>query len=315
MQLIHSLVAASGLATISARLDLGETDQCRTVNLEKWTGSHEEIEVCDADINDPETMEEIMAAVDDEIELDPRSYKRRVMMMAADLITDNVPSPHGLEEYSRNKKRRVLYTRLSNYGCWCDPNNALLQARNGFAVDEIDQACKELFHCHKCLPIENGDSCSPEDGKGREYRHTYDVVDGINCQNPKNDNCGYNKCQCAKDFAEKVAAIWGSGDWEWNNAYWLNKKFVRRVLKNRPHPVEGNEKWFEKDNFMLFDYQFNCAVGERSPAKELACCGEFPNIKPYDLETRECCKAAFRPYEPNMQSCCQDGRVRDIGEC
>jgi len=319
MKLVHSL-AASGLTAITARVDLAtitsETDQCTTVDMTEYLGFHEEIEVCDN--GSQETMEEIMAAVDEMSELDARTYKRRIMFMATDLILDTVEEPEGLEGYSRGKMRKVLYGRLSNYGCWCDPNQGLLQARNGFVADPMDQACKDLFQCQKCLPIEHGESCPSADGNNREYKYRYnseDEVSGISCDHHKNDQCGNDKCSCAKRFAETVASLWGEGDWQWDNAYWLNKNFVKRVLKNRPHRNTDSDRWFEKDNFELFDWSFNCALGTASPQNEIACCGVFPNIKPYNADSRLCCPAASRAYEPHTQTCCDDGRVRPIGEC
>lgn len=288
--------------------------QCWMEDLTYLLGYSEKVEVCESTGEEEISMDALMDEVDDELELEPRTFKQRVMAMAVEMITD-YGDTNKVFGTKKKRSKKVLYSRLSNYGCWCNPNKQLVSARNGVAVDPMDEACKALYHCQKCLPIVHGESCPAEDGGNRKYKYGYYKQrngGGVDCMRRKNNDCGYNTCQCAKEFAERVGRLFIDPDWEWNNQYWLNPTFVKKVKRKKPAKKKEHMN-FDKKKFELFDFHLECTTDVGS-GMTLDCCGVFPHIKPYNADLRSCCKN-MQPYETNLQSCCDDGSVRAFGDC
>merc|ERR1712096_379842 len=51
-----------------------------------------------------------------------------------------------------------MVKRISNYGCHCFPGSSRSAIGYGAAVDQIDEACRSLQQCHKCVDIDFGNA-------------------------------------------------------------------------------------------------------------------------------------------------------------
>lgn len=257
----------------------------------------------DLDCMKEKIMKEIAAEQDDDDAIsgdegvDGRAFNNKDILMAATILAED---PNFLPELKNvKKKRKALSSQLSNYGCWCGPHKRYTGfPRNGLTVDPVDQACKNLYQCQRCLPIENGPNCNGDKGR---YFWDFDETTGATCSHKRNTaQCQTDKCLCAKRFADDIASIWMSPDYVYDASFWLNRR-IRKMAKKRGTTDQ------------LFKFRETCENMVPNPHNALSCCGTFPNITPFDSSTKDCCRAN-RAYDVVMQDCCSDGRVVSVIE-
>merc|ERR1711990_1183667 len=53
----------------------------------------------------------------------------------------------------KNKRKNFAYM-LQGYGCHCFPNGKASVGGKSKPVDALDEACRALYRCHKCVDIE-----------------------------------------------------------------------------------------------------------------------------------------------------------------
>lgn len=195
-----------------------------------------------------------------------------------------------------NLSRKQLIRKMLNYGCHCFPGSKKRRSVGGKgpAMDEIDSVCKQQYHCHKCIELEH--QCNPDKtgyrvkfiGKRRSL--TRDIV----CRSAEG-TCSRDLCECDKAMAYTLAGIWD--DTKHNIFFWLDSKNKKR------NPT--------------FDYENTC-VASGTGGGSNACCGDFPDVIPYDNNARQCCATdptKPRTYNPNSHDCCPSGGVSLIGSC
>jgi len=181
---------------------------------------------------------------------------------------------------------------LRGYGCNCFPMDSNDEwdgmavwnfASRGEPVDELDSACKEAFKRYKCLEqdfasgqLTDEATCQP----GMLFEYHLDAAGNIVCGpegNPEyasGDNaCKLAACEIERAFSMRAFAVVGN---TMNNS---GKKLAFQ---------DGNKK----------NYEIEC-VARPGPPRD-ACCGSYPDRKPYSAD---------------LQSCCENGNVRSFGSC
>lgn len=192
--------------------------------------------------------------------------------------------------------RKQLIRKMLNYGCHCFPGTRKRRSVGGKgpAMDEIDSVCKQQYHCHKCIKLVH--QCDP-DRTG--YRVKFigkrrSLVRDISCKGEEG-TCSRDLCECDKEMAYSLSDLWD--DSLHSTYYWGDKKNINR-----------NE---------YFDYEGTCKATGNGGGSD-ACCGNFPNIIPYNSMDRTCCATdptKPRTYNPNSHDCCPSGGVNLIGSC
>lgn len=201
--------------------------------------------------------------------------------------------PDFLVEYvhaSKNKRKNFAYM-LQGYGCHCFPAQKSTVGGKGKPVDALDEACRALYRCHKCVDIESPGVCDLDNGG---YKYQLNAGGDIGCATPdKTPQCKSDQCSCDRHFADTVFDLWvGAGStWTFNADYWLNQRYVKNA---------------EDNGIAVFDRDATCVMGANVTPN--ACCGDaFPNKVPYNSDMKECCGVAAKPYNAATDVCCANG--------
>lgn len=183
---------------------------------------------------------------------------------------------------------------LRDYGCNCFSNNPNMEwdgvavfhfVSRGEPVDEVDNACKEAFKRYKCLEADfssglltDNSSCSA--GMFFEYHISSD--NELICGPPSDPNyssdLSANGCKAA--------------------ACEIEKAFSMRVYNEIGNEMNNSGKKLKFQDSNKNNYALECTA-RPGPARD-ACCGTYPDRK---------------PYSSDLQSCCDNGNVRSFGSC
>jgi len=150
---------------------------------------------------------------------------------------------------------------LLNYGCYCWPGGNAL-AGGGTPVDELDNTCFQHKQCQRCVSLQAG--CEKVNWETSDYgiKFATSKEGNVDVKCTDMDPCLQAMCECDKDFALQIGGALTTR----NSAY----------VGSFPH---------------------QCAQG---PApKDLACCGDWPNVRAFSPELGQCCD--------------EDLRVKDVG--
>ena len=92
----------------------------------------------------------------------------------------------------------LLSKMIQNYGCHCFPGYTRSTGGLGAPVDDLDNECRKLYRCKKCVNIEfPGVVADVDQGK---YKYNIDGSGNINC-NANTDAGKLAQCECDKEFA------------------------------------------------------------------------------------------------------------------
>jgi hypothetical protein len=193
-------------------------------------------------------------------------------------------------------KKKEVIKKLINYGCHCFPGGKKSRTVGGKgpAMDEIDGTCRTQYQCHKCVEMDTG--CDPDNTpykaqfKGKKNALVKDVI----CRDAE-DSCGRAMCECDKRFAENLEKIWFNQGAH-NGYYWKDRRNARK------NPT--------------FDYENTCLIPGNSPQPD-TCCGNFPDVMPYNAATKDCCVQNQGPrlFDPMTHTCCAGGLIATAGSC
>jgi len=182
---------------------------------------------------------------------------------------------------------------LRGYGCNCfsrDPNmewngsSIWHFTSRGEPVDEVDDACKEAFKRYKCLEQDFSSGLLSDDSLcsvGMEFEYHMNGNNEITCGpadnpeyaiEPERHGCKLAACQ-------------------------IERAFSQRIFSSIGNEVNGKGKLKFPDNNKI-NYDVECTARPGPPRD--ACCGDYPERKPYSSE---------------LQSCCDNGLVRSFGTC
>ena len=251
------------------------------------------------------SFNETMTDIDNQVEqkkfsniIDMAYHKLENNVNFQNILSLNTANP------TRNARKNFSYM-VSNYGCHCFPNFKSTIGGKGKPVDQLDEVCRSLFRCYRCIDIESDEYGSCDTNQGG-YKYGLLENEGgsrdINCDTMFNKSpmCKTHQCQCDRQFADSLAALFEDGsNWAYNPDYWLNPKYVKRA---------------EANGDPIFDKNASCDAVASPPADQ--CCGaDYPFKIPYASQNRECCAAAYKSYDFFAQECCDDGTVAPIGKC
>jgi len=199
-------------------------------------------------------------------------------------------------------RKKDVIKKMLNYGCHCFPGSRKSRSVGGKgpAMDEIDGVCRSQYQCHKCVEMDHG--CDPDQTPYKvQFKGKKGQLAGkqIICRDEEN-TCARNMCECDKRMAENLDKIWFK-EGAHNPFYWLDRKNVRKAKK------AGTE---------LFDYEGTCFTGQNSPSPDM-CCGNFPDVVPFNAATKECCVVTEGPklFDPLTHTCCSGGLIATAGSC
>jgi len=185
--------------------------------------------------------------------------------------------------YKTEMKR--LEEKYTNYGCYCYISGADNGVHGGGkARDQVDQHCKDLYNCYKCL------------GKDFEVTHNqmafmeYNVdlsigpngAKDITCTDRLQERagCPRNLCECDKKFAQAIAKLDDDCQNDPTSASCQSKE-LRTTAANPPGPFNSpNDPSVCKINHL------------HDGSGEKACCGTFPERFLYDPEKQDCCEVS-----------------------
>lgn len=184
---------------------------------------------------------------------------------------------------------------LIDYGCNCFPSKSASVSPlnssktwyhhqfNGTPIDELDQACLDVFLGYKCMFMDVEEAALTQGGphgcyKGITYNWYFDENNSnkVMCGRPANpnysttnDGCKLAACQIEIKFAEKVLEL-----------------------------IDFDPVGYKNSNLDKYN---DCQVSKvnRQDMRD-SCCGNFPDRYPFSSMTRECCS---------------DGSVGSIGSC
>jgi len=174
--------------------------------------------------------------------------------------------------------------RVTQYGCHCFLGASRKAGGRGVPVNELDDSCRWLYRCHRCINIDFPGECDPDHGK---YKYQISNNGKVDCS--RNSGCKLAMCQCDAEFAQMISEDWD--DNKWDSYYWGHK-----ANKNNPNG--------------RYDYDTTCQTNGMNNEPD-SCCGDgFPNRFPYDSSEKSCCASAGKLYNEAVQACCMDGTIR-----
>lgn len=235
---------------------------------------------------------------------DVKKFNKIIQMVYQKLID----APNFLENFpfaDRWGQKKVFIEMLQEYGCHCFPTNKSTYGGKGAPVDQLDEACRNLFRCHKCVRLEDTTgSCDPDTVSYRfETDITQDPRANICRLSNRDSECMMNTCQCDNHFAATVYNLWTNADgsnWTYNFENWYNGRYL---------------KYAKANNLIGFDHAGTCRPGMLTNLPD-ACCGtEYPHKQPYASGIRQCCAADGQTYNALLDKCCDDGVRYGVSSC
>jgi len=185
---------------------------------------------------------------------------------------------------------KTISKMIQNYGCHCFPGMSRIAGGAGPAQDGVDDLCRILARCHKCIEQDYGvtNQQSEWDANFGKYRWQTEQDGSLSCNN-NDDQYKEDLCKCDAAYATAVGEVWD--DAEYNMAIWDTKH----------------------NNQFNFDSENVCVRGGAITPD--SCCGSYPTRYPYDSAARACCAASGKTYNSLNEDCCPDGSVESIGNC
>lgn len=176
-------------------------------------------------------------------------------------------------------KEKAFSKMIQKYGCHCFTETHTLTGGRGPPRDALDKACRALSKCKRCLDIKHGDACNILNGS---FSWQTDPVTGdIICTNSASSPpsaCRKDLCLCETEFVSAVEKVWVGSDstWEFNPDFWLEPLWIQKMEANGMSD-------------QLFDRDAVCKITGINNRTANSCCGEYPNVIPFDSTIEKCC--------------------------
>lgn len=183
---------------------------------------------------------------------------------------------------------KELFKMIQNYGCHCFPGLSKIAGGAGPSQDGLDDLCRTLARCHKCIEFDHSTSLSPEwDSDIGKYRWDLNADGSLSCA-ANTDQHKFDLCTCDSAYASALGAIWDDATFDYT-------------------------KWNNKHN-QLYNFDADNICVRPGTANADDCCGSYPTRYPYDSSNRDCCDASGKTYGPS-EDCCIDGSIVSVGSC
>lgn len=175
-----------------------------------------------------------------------------------------------------------------NYGCWCN-FGVNLGSGNGSPVNELDEACRKMQLCTKCVRKDH-ENC---DIQTKSYNATFawsidenSLVADCKASNP-NDECATHICCCELQLISDILDLMWQG-------------------------IAYDDSFKHSEGF---DRVENCNIpGNNSGDGNRECCGQYPGRFLYNSDVQQCCDNKAT-YNPLMMDCCDNGELMSPGTC
>lgn len=179
----------------------------------------------------------------------------------------------------------LQFEQIWDYGCWCQFGADAGTGGFGAPVNAVDDLCKSLTNCYKCVKIDSfadTEICQPGQ---TDYRVSIKsaMIEGIymHCERMNNpDDCALHTCCCETSFIAGLLELFFNG-YEFDDTY----------------------------NHSSWDHTQQCDVPNTS-TRVLACCGAYPERRPYNMVGSTDCCADTHLYNTDSHQCCNDGSIR-----
>lgn len=223
----------------------------------------------------PAILEEILKYQTDVMSVENTDAAlKKTLAVAANLNLEIILSafiPEGSLERGESSGPANKFTL---YGCYCSPHHDQMKdglwLGKGTPVDDIDNACKNLWSGYKCLRNDYGDTCD----NSRIYN--WQLKDGKPACVDKKSTCLGDLCRLDLEFVEYLNGV----SHLWNPDYHLDYGFDRFKVCGGDSNNNSSQKP-EKYNGM----------------KEGKCCGKGLKRHTYNPEKLECCKnGSTKPF-------------------
>lgn len=211
--------------------------------------------------------------------------------------TDNNRSQPGLRSGGFIPGVGYFLNNLQEYGCWCFFDEKHGQGR-GNPVDVFDSHCMKYHHAVACAKREI-ESCDP-----------YDTSYSITARQEDGGDITYD-CETGNDSCQEATC-------------YAQSHFISLLLKEQLEhlKVPDYPSFSAWKNGGSFDNE-SCKIGGGSRPRDEMCCGTWKHNTKKLLRfgkhlSRACCHSdngAFKTYDSNLATCCDDGSVRIHGTC
>merc|ERR1712226_658570 len=216
-------------------------------------------------------------------------------------------------------------SRLNNYGCHCFINGAKNPGGHGHPVNEIDEACRDLYRCRKCIEIEyQVDNDFIVDGR---YTWGIDKPNTLNCRKNAKNKARKALCECDRHFAITIGDVWT--DLFYDFSFWRDDKNMKENQTfnyDKRCRAVGNGVMSSSAASSATSGAINWGSNSpQSPSPIISkpqaipsshvdkCCGSgFPYMQPFDSAQKSCCGSTL--FSTFSQECCE-GKVVGMGSC
>merc|ERR1711935_779785 len=178
-------------------------------------------------------------------------------------------------------------------GCWCFFDSDFNRG-HGLPIGALDQLCKNLNNCYQCSLVDG--EADGNDDCVEPYNVSYNSGVGVGNLNDAcmaangGMNCQSRVCSCEGSFVENLLAFFIGGG-----------------------AIDPSHK--HSNGFVFEAREGDCAVLKAGTPSEEACCGDYPQRRPFKLLTeggeRGCCGTRIFSNAAGMQCC--DESISKIG--
>lgn len=199
-----------------------------------------------------------------------RDFDELVRMAFWHAILDK-PVMHSIHDVSLADSQNWFDTEVSGHGCYCWPDGERRISGFGPRKDALDETCFDLWNCYRCVNMIEG--CKTTNWVTAAYGCAFadEDADGnieLKCTD-RPDHCGRLLCECDLAFAKNVKAA----------AEAKNGDIFQGVFPDECQR-QGN--------------------GDPHGADRKQCCGRWPHVKPYLVDTH-CCGNDHKVWRVNTK--------------
>jgi len=193
----------------------------------------------------------------------------------------------------RNLLQMFISSEYRPYGCWCYIGQDYRHGKS-MPKDELDGFCKVLHDGYECAAIEI-EGCRAFDV---EYEAVFsdDIVNECETQNAGADECAIAACKVESHFVHNV----------------FNAFFAGFNIAPELQHANGFDTTAECPKMAGNPNPTGMGGGGNGSGTPRQCCGSFPEIEIYKPNKHDCCNSV-NVFNPSMMTCCDDGRVVNIG--
>merc|ERR1719220_2838229 len=180
----------------------------------------------------------------------------------------------------------LSFSGIWNYGCWCNFGQNLMSGQ-GTPVNRMDQLCQDMQLCLRCAKsdaenFDQEDNCDPKTTTFKSnYGHLFFGKTVAAACNLNESTCSRNVCMCQTNMIAQM---------------------IQLVFEGYQHDREYYEDVFTEEIKSQVCQKSGKHGGDEN---ETACCGYYPERKPFlSGGRRRCCQNDQQLYNEMTHQCC-----------